>query len=65
MQLGVPSHALKAAAFQYSRQCGATNQQYMLCKRESFDDPRKCLDYGEKVSDCAAEFYKYDSDCFS
>uniref|UniRef100_A0A6F9DM32 NADH dehydrogenase [ubiquinone] 1 alpha subcomplex subunit 8 n=1 Tax=Phallusia mammillata TaxID=59560 RepID=A0A6F9DM32_9ASCI len=55
--LGVPSHALKAAAFQYAVQCGNINQEYMLCKKEELD-PRKCLKYSHNVSDCAAKFYK-------
>ena len=56
-QLGVPAHALKAGAFQYAKQCNPINQEYMLCKAEEAD-PRKCLKYGAKVSDCAANFYK-------
>jgi len=55
--LGVPSHALKAGAFQYAKQCNPVNQQYVLCKYET-QDPRRCLKYGNDVSDCAANFFK-------
>jgi NADH dehydrogenase (ubiquinone) 1 alpha subcomplex subunit 8 len=54
--LCIPSHALKAGAFQYAKQCGDINREYMLCKKEE-NDPRKCLKYSHKVSDCAADFY--------
>ena len=58
LQLGIPGHALKAGAFQYANQCNPVNQQYKLCKAEE-GDPRRCLKYGNDVSDCAANFYKY------
>ncbi|CAK8673296.1 NADH dehydrogenase [ubiquinone] 1 alpha subcomplex subunit 8-like [Clavelina lepadiformis] len=56
--LGIPSHALKAAAFQYAVQCNPVNQEFMLCKSEEGHDPRRCLKYNEKVADCAENFYK-------
>lgn len=55
--LGVPEHALKAAAYQYAESCDSVNKEYMLCKKEE-GDPRKCLKYGDKVSVCAEEFFK-------
>ena len=55
--MGIPFHALKAGAFQYDKKCGKINKEYMLCKREE-GDPRKCLEYNVKVTDCAADFYK-------
>lgn len=56
-QLGVPEHALKAAAYQYAESCDSVNKEFMLCKKEE-GDPRKCLKYGDKVSVCAEEFFK-------
>ena len=53
----MPFHALKAAAFQYAQQCKNINYEYMLCKKEE-GDPRKCLKYGTRVSDCASNFFK-------
>jgi len=56
--LGIPSHALKAGAFQYEARCGLANKSYMLCKKENGGDPRKCLKENIQVADCASNFYK-------
>jgi len=56
--LGLPSHALKAGAFQYEARCGLANKNFMLCKRENGGDPRKCLKENNMVADCASNFYK-------
>uniref|UniRef100_F6XYG2 NADH dehydrogenase [ubiquinone] 1 alpha subcomplex subunit 8 n=1 Tax=Ciona intestinalis TaxID=7719 RepID=F6XYG2_CIOIN len=55
--LGVPSHVLKASAFQYANECNEVNKEFMLCREEEMD-PRKCLKYNIKVSDCAENFFR-------
>ncbi|XP_039270765.2 NADH dehydrogenase [ubiquinone] 1 alpha subcomplex subunit 8-like [Styela clava] len=55
--LGIPNHALRCAAYQYAGQCVDVNREYMLCKQEE-GDPRKCLKYGDRVSECAANFFR-------
>lgn len=49
---------LKAAAHHYGAQCDKPNKEFMLCRWEE-KDPRKCLDEGRKVNDCALNFFRY------
>jgi len=54
--LGVPSHALKAGAFQYAKVCEQVNKEFRLCKMEE-GDPRRCLAENIAVADCAEDFF--------
>lgn len=57
-QVNVSSAVLKAAAHHYGAQCDKANKEFMLCRWEE-KDPRKCLDEGRKVNECAIQFFRY------
>lgn len=57
-QVNVSSAVLKAAAHHYGSQCDKANKEFMLCRWEE-KDPRKCLDEGRKVNECAIQFFRY------
>jgi len=56
--LGMPSHALKAAAFHFAKRCDLENQLYVLAKSE-FKDPRSALRQGAALSDCAENTFRF------
>ena len=56
LDLNLTSAPLMAGAAHFGRYCEPQCLDYMLCKRE-LHDPRRCLPYGQKVSECAQEFY--------
>lgn len=58
VQIKVSSAVLKAAAHHYGAQCDKPNKEFMLCRWEE-KDPRKCLEEGRKVNDCALNFFRY------
>lgn len=51
------SAVLKAAAHHYGSQCDKPNKEFMLCRWEE-KDPRKCLNEGRKVNECALNFFR-------
>lgn len=57
-QISVSSAVLKAAAHHYGSQCDKPNKEFMLCRWEE-KDPRKCLEEGRKVNECALNFFRY------
>ncbi|TUR89533.1 NADH dehydrogenase [ubiquinone] 1 alpha subcomplex subunit 8 [Bagarius yarrelli] len=56
-QVNVSSAVLKAAAHHYGSQCDKPNKEFMLCRWEE-KDPRKCLNEGRKVNECALNFFR-------
>lgn len=56
-QINVSSAVLKAAAHHYGSQCDRPNKEFMLCRWEE-KDPRKCLEEGRKVNECALNFFR-------
>ena len=57
-QVNVSSAVLKAAAHHYGSQCDKANKEFMLCRWEE-KDPRKCLEEGKKVNECAINFFRW------
>ncbi|KAJ0057161.1 hypothetical protein NL108_002106, partial [Boleophthalmus pectinirostris] len=55
--INVSSAVLKAAAHHYGSQCDKPNKEFMLCRWEE-KDPRKCLEEGRKVNECALNFFR-------
>lgn len=56
-EIKVSSAVLKAAAHHYGSQCDKPNKEFMLCRWEE-KDPRKCLEEGRKVNECALNFFR-------
>ncbi|XP_004074874.1 NADH dehydrogenase [ubiquinone] 1 alpha subcomplex subunit 8 [Oryzias latipes] len=56
-EIAVSSAVLKAAAHHYGSQCDKANKEFMLCRWEE-KDPRKCLEEGRKVNECALNFFR-------
>ncbi|MED6250628.1 ndufa8, NADH-ubiquinone oxidoreductase complex I 19kd subunit [Characodon lateralis] len=56
-EINVSSAVLKAAAHHYGSQCDKPNKEFMLCRWEE-KDPRKCLEEGRKVNECALNFFR-------
>lgn len=57
VQVSVSSAVLKAAAHHYGSRCDKPNKEFMLCRWEE-KDPRKCLEEGRKVNECALNFFR-------
>ncbi|MGH0126558.1 UNVERIFIED_CONTAM: hypothetical protein FKN15_037849, partial [Acipenser sinensis] len=57
VKVNVSSAVLKAAAHHYGSQCDKANKEFMLCRWEE-KDPRKCLNEGRKVNECALQFFR-------
>ncbi|KAJ8286586.1 hypothetical protein GJAV_G00040850 [Gymnothorax javanicus] len=56
-EVKVSSSVLKAAAHHYGSQCDKANKEFMLCRWEE-KDPRKCLNEGRRVNECALQFFR-------
>ncbi|XP_013859303.1 NADH dehydrogenase [ubiquinone] 1 alpha subcomplex subunit 8 [Austrofundulus limnaeus] len=56
-EVKVSSAVLKAAAHHYGSQCDKPNKEFMLCRWEE-KDPRKCLQEGKMVNECALNFFR-------
>lgn len=56
-QVKVSSAVLKAAAHHYGAQCDKPNKEFMLCRWEE-KDPRRCLEEGKLVNQCALKFFR-------
>uniref|UniRef100_A0A8C9L6N5 NADH dehydrogenase [ubiquinone] 1 alpha subcomplex subunit 8 n=1 Tax=Pavo cristatus TaxID=9049 RepID=A0A8C9L6N5_PAVCR len=56
-EVTVSSAVLKAAAHHYGSQCDRPNKEFMLCRWEE-KDPRKCLQEGRQVNQCALDFFR-------
>ncbi|XP_038845574.1 NADH dehydrogenase [ubiquinone] 1 alpha subcomplex subunit 8-like [Salvelinus fontinalis] len=56
-EISVSSAVLKGAAHHYGSQCDKANKEFMLCRWEE-KDPRKCLNEGRKVNECALNFFR-------
>uniref|UniRef100_A0A7J8EF72 NADH dehydrogenase [ubiquinone] 1 alpha subcomplex subunit 8 n=1 Tax=Molossus molossus TaxID=27622 RepID=A0A7J8EF72_MOLMO len=56
-EVKVSSAVLKAAAHHYGAQCDKPNKEFMLCRWEE-KDPRRCLEEGKLVNQCALEFFR-------
>lgn len=46
-----------SSAMWLGKYCDNECKEFMLCRKEEAD-PRKCLDYGHKVTDCGLEFFR-------
>uniref|UniRef100_A0A8D3DPU1 NADH dehydrogenase [ubiquinone] 1 alpha subcomplex subunit 8 n=1 Tax=Scophthalmus maximus TaxID=52904 RepID=A0A8D3DPU1_SCOMX len=57
VQVNVSSAVLKAAAHHFGSQCDKANKEFMLCRWEE-KDPRKCIEEGRKVNECALNFFR-------
>ena len=40
------------------KHCEAQNNEFMLCRAENEDDPRKCVKDGKEVTSCAMNFLR-------
>lgn len=56
-ELEITSAPLTAAAFHYGKYCKEANDTFIKC-RYVLKDPRKCLNEGKVVTNCAHEFFK-------
>ncbi|XP_005879253.1 NADH dehydrogenase [ubiquinone] 1 alpha subcomplex subunit 8 [Myotis yumanensis] len=56
-EVKVSSAVLKAAAHHYGAQCDKPNKEFMLCRWEE-KDPRRCLEEGKLVNQCALKFFR-------
>ena len=56
-ELQVTSAVLMGAAHHYGEHCKKENEAFMDCRIES-KDPRKCLNEGREVTQCAMSFFK-------
>uniref|UniRef100_A0A3Q2QLC2 NADH dehydrogenase [ubiquinone] 1 alpha subcomplex subunit 8 n=1 Tax=Fundulus heteroclitus TaxID=8078 RepID=A0A3Q2QLC2_FUNHE len=56
-EINVSSAVLKAAAHHFGSQCDKANKEFMLCRWEE-KDPRKCVEEGRKVNECALNFFR-------
>lgn len=55
-ELKVTSAVLMGAAHHYGVDCAKENEAFMECRIEN-KDPRKCLDEGKAVTNCARRFF--------
>ena len=56
-ELQITSAVLVGAAHHYGAFCLKENDAFMIC-RTGTKDPRKCVEEGKKVTNCAKEFFK-------
>lgn len=56
-ELQITSAVLVGAAHHYGEHCWKENDAFMICRVDT-KDPRKCLEEGKKVTNCAKEFFK-------
>ncbi|XP_037548554.1 NADH dehydrogenase [ubiquinone] 1 alpha subcomplex subunit 8 [Nematolebias whitei] len=56
-EVKLSSALLKASAHHYGFQCDKPNKEFMLCRWEE-KDPRKCLQEGKMVNECALNFFR-------
>ncbi|KAL1140387.1 hypothetical protein AAG570_000319 [Ranatra chinensis] len=57
-EVKVSSAVLRAASFHLGKYCEQVNNEFMLCRSEYPNDPRKCLQEGKAVTNCSLEFFK-------
>ncbi|KAF5306485.1 hypothetical protein FQA39_LY08891 [Lamprigera yunnana] len=63
-EINISGPGLKAAAFHLGKDCEWENNEFMLCRKE-LDDPRKCINEGKDVTNCAMKFFqKVKRSCF-
>lgn len=58
-EIGATSAALKSAAFFIAAKCQGYNDDFMMCRKERWNDdgPGGCLKEGRKVTRCAISVY--------
>ncbi|GJQ76613.1 Ndufa8 [Trypoxylus dichotomus] len=56
-EVNVSGPVLKAAAHHLGNACLNENNEFMLCRNE-LGDPRKCLQEGKAVTNCALNFFR-------
>jgi len=56
-EVNLSSAALRAGAFHLGKACEYENNEFMLCRQE-LDDPRKCINEGKAVTNCALSFFR-------
>jgi len=57
-EVNVSSAVLRSAAFHIGKYCENVNNEFMLCRSEYPNDPRKCIDEGKAVTACSLEFFR-------
>lgn len=56
-EIPLTSNFLISSAMWLGKYCDHQCKDFMLCRTE-FQDPRKCVDHGNKVTDCGMDFFK-------
>ncbi|XP_055379955.1 NADH dehydrogenase [ubiquinone] 1 alpha subcomplex subunit 8 [Condylostylus longicornis] len=56
-EVNLSSSALRAGAFHLGKACEFQNNEFMLCRQE-LNDPRKCIEEGKAVTNCALNFFR-------
>ena len=56
-EIPVNTYLMRASAMHLGKYCDNQCKEYMLCRKEE-RDPRKCLPYGQDVTECGIDFYK-------
>ncbi|CAH0551268.1 unnamed protein product [Brassicogethes aeneus] len=56
-EINLSGPALKAGAFHLGKACENQNNEFMLCRNE-LGDPRKCINEGKAVTNCAMNFFR-------
>ncbi|KAF4521579.1 hypothetical protein B566_EDAN001299 [Ephemera danica] len=56
-EVNLSSPALRAGSFHLGKYCEKENNEFMLC-RDELGDPRKCLNEGKAVTNCALNFFR-------
>lgn len=57
-EVNVSSAILRAASFHLGKHCETINNEFMLCRSEYPNDPRKCLNEGKEVTKCSLDFFR-------
>lgn len=56
-EINLSGPALRAGAFHLGIDCEFENNEFMLCRNE-LNDPRKCIQEGKAVTECALNFFR-------
>uniref|UniRef100_R4WT51 NADH dehydrogenase [ubiquinone] 1 alpha subcomplex subunit 8 n=1 Tax=Riptortus pedestris TaxID=329032 RepID=R4WT51_RIPPE len=57
-EVNLSSSSLRAASFHLGKYCENINNEFMLCRSENPQDPRKCLEEGKAVTNCSLDFFR-------
>ncbi|XP_030753329.1 NADH dehydrogenase [ubiquinone] 1 alpha subcomplex subunit 8 [Sitophilus oryzae] len=63
-EINLTGPVLKSAGFHLGKACESENNEFILCRYE-LQDPRKCINEGKAVTNCALNFFrKVKGSCF-